>query len=136
MLWSSNCIDKYEELESKIPKLTYEDIQWRYGTFRTQTERTPQGKKIYSRHGVATGIGDIEVQAWYQLAHKMIELAGELELLKNLQEFLWNEYRWWKEKKECEQYALQLHISRIFDQPEWVEYIRFNQRYRPEKIKN
>ena len=32
--------------------------------------------------------------------------------------------------------ALQLHISRIFDNPRWVNFIPFNREYRPEVLEH
>src|SRR5699024_12113715 len=35
-------------------------------------------------------------------------------------------------RSEIRREALQLHTSRIFDNPQWVGYLPFNKRYRPE----
>lgn len=41
-----------------------------------------------------------------------------------------------RNKSDLEQYTLECFSSRIFDNPKWVYYIAFNEKYRPEILQN
>ena len=43
---------------------------------------------------------------------------------------------WLRSSRETELYALELHSSRIFDNPRWVAYEEFNGKYRPKCLNN
>ena len=64
----------------------------------------------------------------------MIEWKGEQKLQENLLTWVTNKYPWFHMEREIKHYALCLHVSRIFDDEEWVDYIPFNKEYRPEKL--
>ena len=77
-----------------------------------------------------TDVGDIELSRWRELVHDLIEKANEQALYAQL-------LKWVKEccpfqhtKEEIETYALELHASRIFDNPQWAAYKEFNEKYR------
>ena len=42
--------------------------------------------------------------------------------------------QWLTNKPEVEIEALELHACRIFDNPLWVGYVEFNEKYRPEVL--
>jgi hypothetical protein len=80
-----------------------------------------------------TGIGDLEFPVWEPLVRDLIHRSGEDELLNSL--IAWLEATpWLHAKREVELYALELHASRIFDNPDWVDYAAFNRKYRPDKL--
>lgn len=63
----------------------------------------------------------------------IIKRDNETDLHSNLREFVKDNYiGWFKTDIELTFYALQLHSIRIFDSPQWISYIKFNQKYRPE----
>lgn len=99
---------------------------------------TSTGKGIYKkhsyRHGVMTKLGDIEITVWIQLMEQLIERSGEQWLQDAL-------LQWGKEHNytkspaaKLRETALELHSDRIFDDPEWVCYIPFNKRFRPDVL--
>ena len=130
----ANIIDTFEELKSILDTVTFEQLRHMYGTGRSFTERNSQGdKKTHYRHGVMTEIGDIEVSVWMRVMEYIIKREDETGLYKNLCEWLKETYvGWFKTNTELTRYALELHSIRIFDRKEWVCYIAFNQKYRPE----
>lgn len=117
-----------------IEDLTFADINWRYGTGRSKSTGEGRNKTHTYRTGVSTIIGDIREDIWYQLAEEMIERHGEQELFKMMLE--WEKKRGISQQSSAENrhHAIKLHVMRIFDHPEWVDYIPFNRKYRPEVL--
>lgn len=115
----------------------FEALRVHYHTFCSRQIRMEGRKKIFeNRSGVKTDLGDLEMEEWLQMARKLIQDSGELQLQADLQEWVGEHMRWLHNETEREQYALKLHMDRIFDDREWVDYIPFNQRYRPEVLKS
>ena len=111
---------------------TFDDLRFMYYTGRSYVKSGTGRDRVYGyRNGVQTKIGDLEVHEWRQLMLDLIECTGEKELFQQL-------LRWEKEhdpaslsKDELEFETLRAHSYRIFDDPEWVYFIAFNQRFRP-----
>lgn len=115
---------------------SFADLAHRGGTGRAYTiSGTGRDRKIGYRVGVTTKVGDIEQSEWKQLMHELIRSSGEEPLYLALVEWHKNT-AFLRTKKEVEDYALQLHSNRIFDNPLWVGYIGFNRKYRPEVLEN
>ena len=81
-----------------------------------------------------TNLGDIEQETWLALSQDLIQRSGEQEL------FSWV-LAWEKEhifhchtKAELELDVLDAHMSRLFDDEAWCDFIPFNQQYRPEVL--
>ena len=115
--------------------LSFEDLRWRYGVFQGTSTGSGREKKYGAWIGVETALGEIEEKVWYRAAEKLIRQKGERELLEHLE-------RWEAEHDHTKgspgssrKRALQLHISRIFDDPLWVDFVPFDRRYRPEILK-
>lgn len=66
--------------EKVLDGLTFEKVKLKYGTGRSSTFSTLNGKKTSYRHGVMTEIGDIEVSVWMQIVECLIRKANETEL--------------------------------------------------------
>ena len=124
-----------------ISSLSYQDIRWRYGTGIDQSTGKGYYKVVKYRNGVMTNIGDIELSVWLELAYKVIEAHGDLVLLTQMTEYL-REYGLSSRgksrtfEKELKQEALQHCASQLHDNPEWVNFLQFNQEYRPEILKS
>lgn len=117
-----------------IQELTCEQIRVRFGTGRAiHVSGTGRDKKYTYRTGCMTSIGDILEADWFALARFIIERDGEQDLYDGLVEYAKN-CAWLHTKSEREEYALQLHMSRIFDDVEWVGYEEFNKIHRPELL--
>lgn len=125
----NNLIDNFAELENIKDSVTFDKVRLMYGTGRSNTITTPQGKKSFYRNGVMTEIGDIKESVWVQLIEYLIQREDEIELFNQLVEWIKDTYHWQQTEEECKKYALELHAARIFDRPEWVDYLAFNKKY-------
>ena len=118
-----------------VAELKIEDIRFMYGTGRAIYISGTGRDKVYDyRNGCMTKIGDIEEGEWLSLMRFLIERDGEQELFTQL-------LAWEKEHDFCdsdkqtlERDTLIKHSMRIFDDVKWVDYVRFNQRFRPEEL--
>ena len=118
--------------EIDVATATFGNIRWRYGTFITRSFGERYNKTYSYRSGVQTALGDIEESVWCQLAETVIKREGEQQLLSWMVEWE-KEHNYTKDPPaKLHQRALQLHVARVFDAPQWVYYIPFNKRYRPE----
>lgn len=117
-----------------IQELTCEQIRIHYGTGRSyHISGTGRDKKYGYRVGCMTDIGDILEADWFALARFIIERDGEQDLYDGLVKYA-KSCVWLHTKSEREEYALQLHMSRIFDNVKWVGYEEFNKNHRPELL--
>jgi hypothetical protein len=114
-----------------IQKLTCKQIRPRFGTGRAiHIGGTGLDKKYVYRSGYLTEIGDILEADWFALARYIIERDSEQILYEGLVEYA-KTCAWLHSKAEREEYALKLHMSRIFDDVKWVGYQEFNNMHRP-----
>ncbi len=65
----------------------------------------------------------------------LIDYYGEQQLHQQLREHVKN-HCWEMDQDSLTQYALGLHASRLFDDPLWVDFIKFNKAYRPEVLES
>ena len=116
-----------------IEELSFDDIRTHYRVGRKLSEGQGRYRKYSYWFGVQTNLGEIELSEWTALAWELIKRKGEQALFEQLFEFVKKSHgpNW---KDDMKQYALELHCSRIFDRPGWVNYLPFNRRYRPESI--
>lgn len=117
-----------------LDAVTLSDIRWQYGTFRPYSTGSGRDKKHFSRSGVATSIGDLQEDLWYQVAEHIAKRDGEEWLVEALAQ--WNKaHNYCKDSPtELRRDALQSYSCRIFDDPQWVRYVPFNRQYRPEVL--
>lgn len=115
-----------------LSTITFEDIQWQYGVFRCNSTGAGRDKKYFPWRGAKTKLGEIEERNWCRLAEAAIEHARETDLLKQLIQWCSEHNFTGASAAKIRREALQLHTSRIFDNPQWVGYLPFNKRYRPE----
>ena len=120
-----------------IAELKIEDIRFMYGTGRAIHISGTGRDKLYDyRNGCMTKLGDIEESEWLALMKFLIERDGDQELFKQL--LVWETEHDFcdSDKKTLERDTLIKHSMRIFDDVKWVDFVRFNQRYRPEVLAN
>lgn len=110
---------------------TFSNLHWRYGTGVDTSTGKGYYKKISYRYGVMTKLGDIEITVWHQLMEQLIEKSGEQWLLEALIQWEKEHYYAKSSSARLRESALQLHSSRIFDDPEWICFLPFNKRFRP-----
>ena len=109
-----------DDKRCNIQELTCEQIRIHFGTGRSiLVSGTGRDKKYTYRSGCMTDIGDILDADWFALARFIIERDGEQDLYNGLVEYV-NGCAWLRSKSEREEYALDLHMSRIFDNQDWV----------------
>lgn len=126
-----NLIDRIEDII--LAEITFDSIRKMYGTGRSFTTVNSQGEnKSHYRLGCMTAIGDVEESVWKQVVRQLIIREAETDLFRNLKCWLKDSKMMFRDAYELEDYALELHAARIFDCPEWVGYVDFNSKYRPE----
>ena len=125
----NHLINSIDQLDMNT--ITMEEVRFQYGTFRPYSTGSGRDKKHFSRSGVATPIGDIREDLWYEVTEQIAKRDGELWLVDALVQ--WNtEHNYGKnDPKERRRSALETYSYRSFDNPGWVLYIPFNRRYRP-----
>lgn len=118
-------------LQLDLDTITFSEIHWQYGTFLPGSSGSGRNKKHFSRSGVATPIGDIQVDLWYQVAEHIAKREGEEWLVDALTQ--WNKEHNYMEASpsELRKDALHSYANRIFDNPKWVSYVPFNRQFRP-----
>ena len=77
-----------------------------------------------------TDVGDIELSRWCELVRGLIKKANEHALYEQLLKWVKDCCPFQHTREEIETYALELHASRIFDNPQWAAYDEFNRLYR------
>lgn len=121
--------------EARQEDITFENLEYKYGTGRAYTiSGTGRDRVTGYRAGVQTKLGDIEISEWMDLIRGLIERSGEQKLNAALVEWLTEHNYCRASKSKITQKALELHSMRIFDNPSWVDFLPFNERYRPEAL--
>ena len=114
---------------------SFADLRLHYHTGRSYTiSGTGRDRIVRYRSGVQCNLGDIEVGEWRSMVHAAIEQAGEQELFHQLLTHMKEHDYTGSTKAQLENEALELHASRIFDDPLWVDFIPFNKQYRPDVL--
>ena len=118
----------------RIADLSFSDLEHRLATGQAYTKSGSGRNRVMGyRNGVMTRLGDLEASVWETLIRDLIHRSGEDMLLQALTEWVAANCPWLHTKAEIEQHALELHSSRIFENPKWAGYPEFNRKYRPEK---
>lgn len=127
-------IDREEDL--KGAEITLENLSSHGGTFFVRRKGEDRyGRRIFNnRVGMQTNLGDIEISLWKDLVKRTIEILGEKQMFNHLVVWASLHCKWLHTKQEIEEYALELHAAKIFDNPLWVCFIPFNRKYRPDYL--
>ena len=113
-------------------KTTFAALRCHFQTGRSYVISGVGRNRVYGfRSGVQCDLGDIEKSEWVRMVKEHISRQGEDELHQQLLQHLKDQNYAKESRAEIEFKALQYHAARIFDNEEWVDYIRFNQQYRP-----
>lgn len=133
-MYSGKTIDSRSGLPETV---NYEMIRFQTNTGRAFLINDRGYEKKYGyRHGVETPIGDIEETLWCEIMKELIEQNGDKELFDRLYDWYLNCPIAGHTKKEREFYVLQCFSNKIYDNAGWCDYLAFNQKYRPDIIKN
>ncbi|SBV91175.1 hypothetical protein KL86CLO1_10083 [uncultured Eubacteriales bacterium] len=84
----------------------------------------PKYESVYCE-GVLTDLGVLDSEDWEHRSRALIEKYREWDMYRRLLEYT-GSCAWLRRDKERERYALGLHMSRIFENPEWVGYEEFH----------
>ena len=124
-------------MEGKLPEnVTYDDIRLMYHTGKFIRDYGSQDKKAGKyRIGVMTKLGDIEEKDWIRYAEELVRRNNEEALFKQLKSWYRQTTPWLRDEKDLHRYTLECFVARIFDNPDWVDFVAFNERYRPEVLK-
>ena len=118
-------------VEQLADAVTFDNLRVHFFTGRSiLLSGTGRDKKYSYRSGVMTDVGDIELSRWRELVHGLIEKAHEQTLHEQLLKWVKNCCPFQHTREEIETYALEIHASRLFDNPKWAAYDEFNRRYR------
>lgn len=129
---SRNTVDSITQID--LNTVTVEDMLWMYGTFQPFSTGSGRDKKHFSRSGVQTPIGDIKLSLWNEVMEYIAIREEEVWLVDALTK-LYTERNYSKVKPaELRQEALESYSRRIFDEPQWVYFLEFNRRFRPEVL--
>lgn len=120
----------------KLPEnVTYDDIRLMYHTGKFIRDYGSQDKKAGKyRIGVMTKLGDIEEKDWIRYAEELVRRNNEETLFKQLKSWYRQTTPWLRDEKDLHRYTLECFVARIFDNPNWVDYEAFNERYRPDLL--
>lgn len=118
-----------------VAEIKVEDVRFMYGTGRAIYISGTGRDKVYDyRNGCMTKIGDIEEGEWISLMKFLIVRDGEEEVFKQLLAWETEHNFCDSDKKTLERDTLIKHSMRLFDDVKWVDFVRFNQNYRPEEL--
>lgn len=119
-----------------IGDLTYRQLACRHCTGRAVQLRGDGIHKEYAyRNGVVTAIGDIEENQWMSLVKCLVrEKYEEERLYGQVLEYISGRIPWARTGAEREFQALEMMADRLFDNENWVDYLYFNRKYRPEVL--
>lgn len=117
-----------------LDSLRLEDIRWHSSTGIAISSGSGRDRTYSYRTGVITDLGDIKTSLWRQIAEAVAQRRGEQWLVDALTE-------WERAHNYTKVSASQLRLEALHkysmslqDWPEWVDYIPFNRKYRPQVL--
>jgi len=113
-----------------LSEATYSDIRSLANIGQAWAEGKGKDKIRGYNNWIRTRLGDFVLAEWIKLAKTLISKNNENELFLNFKEY-YSKIKW-----ADEQYILNCFVERLFDNDLWVGYIPFNQKYRPDIIKD
>ena len=122
-------------MEIDVSQLGFDQLRLRYYVGRCHSRFSGRYKEYTYINYAQTDLGEIELPAWRKLAQQMIEYHHEEQLQEQLLEWVSEHNYCGDSKPKLLQESLELHMSRIFDNPNWVGFVSFNQRYRPDILR-
>ncbi len=126
-------------MKNEVPtipdNLSYEDIRVHFGTGQFVRDHSSQDKKAgHYRNGMMTKVGDIEQSQWIEVAERLIHEKGDWEMFLKLKTWYKTTTAFFRNEKELHVYSLECFVAGIHNSSEWVDYVDFNKKYRPELL--
>ena len=122
-------------MEIDVSKVGFDQLRLHYYVGWCHSRFSGRNKEYTYMHYALTDLGEIELNEWIKLAQRMIEYHHEEQIQEQLLEWVSEHNYCGDSKAKLLQESLELHMSRIFDNPEWVGFVSFNQRYRPDTLR-
>lgn len=119
-----------------IDNLQMSDIRHLYRSHRAEITVLNHRKTTTYRADIVTPLGQIPLEQWKQIATQLIQRDNETEIYEQLKQYVIDTCAYLRGTDHLEEYALELHTNRIFDNPAWVGFIPFNTAHRPAAIKD
>lgn len=114
-------IDKITDLD--LDTITLEELAIKFHTGHAYIKsQNGRHKEFGYRMGVMTPLGDIEQSVWVEAVERVIKKIGEWDLQLKLRE-------WYKKDLFAQKdnlCALEAHSIRLYQDPKWVDYRKFN----------
>lgn len=111
--------------------LEFKRLRIHYFTGKSLSSGVGRNKSYSYIDYALTDAGEIEIPKWKSLAHQLISQYDEGRLQENLLEWEGEHNYTRSNQSQLELNSLELHVARMFDNPLWVDYVPFNQKYRP-----
>ena len=121
--------------------MNFEDLRCHNRSSRV-IKKTGKGREkiVKTRSGIICNLGDLEESDWIDKMETLIKESNEWDLQEHLREYVaalpWSNPRLKNYDQNVRLDALILHSYRIFDDELWVNFINFNQKYRPDALKD
>lgn len=122
-------------MEIDVTRIGFDQLRLHYHVGRSHSRFSGRYKEYTYINYAQTDLGEIELPTWRKLAQQMIEYHHEEQLQEQLLEWVSEHNYCGDSRPKLLQESLELHMSRIFDNPNWVGFVPFNQRYRPDILR-
>ena len=132
-----SCADKVDRVEDlDLDAISREDLIWQHGTGVSVSHGTGRAKTYTYRSGVQTKAGNLELSVWTAAARYVVKRDGLEAEAGHLREFFTQHgYRIGRTSGAREREVLCCCISGLYQNPQWVGFVPYNQRYHPEALK-
>lgn len=131
------CTDKIDRIEDlNLNTISREDLIEQYGTGVSIPHGAGRAKTYTYRSGVQTKAGDLKLSVWTAAAQYVVQRDGLEAEIEHLREFFTQfGYRVGRTQEEKVREILSSCISGLYQNPQWVGYVPYNQKYHPEVLK-
>ena len=119
--------------EKQLP--SFADLRIHYFSDKSESRKVGRYREYTTKEYAMTALGEIELRQWQDMAEKVISAHHEEALQKQLFEWVQETFPWLNTPSKQKVESLDLHMSRMFDNPLWVQFVPFNQRYRPDVLR-
>ena len=111
--------------------MDFSQLRMHYFTGKSHGSGVGRNKSYSYTEYAMTDAGEIELSKWKEMAHQVIAKHHEETLQENLLQWERDHNYTKSDEAHLELDSLDAHISRLFDNPLWVDYVPFNRQYRP-----
>lgn len=128
----NNQINSLKDID--LETVTAEDLRWKYGTHTSESKGKGRDKVTTSRSGIMTPMGDMKLSVWVEAVRSVIHRDGLDEELEHMTGYYFKDKTPAFTKKELELRALDAVLSGLYNDPAWVGFIEYNEKYHPDLL--